>query len=958
MEELDFGQTIRGFAAGQKMFGRYVLKSILGRGGMGIVWRAFDEHLERDVALKFLPELVIRDRAVLDDLKRETKRNLDLTHHHIVRIYDFAQDSNSACISMEFVDGETLSALRVDRPDKVFRAEELAQPMSELCEALTYAHTRASIVHRDLKPTNLMLTSKGVLKVTDFGIARSLSDSISMLTMARGVSGTLLYMSPQQLDGDRASAADDIYSVGATIYELLTSKPPFYSGGVERQIHEKVPPRMSVRREDLGIVSSVPIPQHWEDCVADCLAKDPARRPPSTAALAERLRGIVPAPPPVVVPPVAPPRPDVILPAPTPTPVNVEPKPSSKRLLYIGAAAVAVLLLGATALFFRSPSQDQPAAPPPQTVTWSPGNTTPVPTPAATVTRTSPAVVASKPVSTPAASAASTIPPLVAFTPVPSASPASSAPAIPVTTRSAPYSSSDGYDPAIATVDMNRIFKEYDKTKDSEKKINAAKDAAKKEYDERAESYKKGLEEINKLNQQLDVPSLSAAAKTEKTKQRDEKIAAIKNMEKEINEFRQTRERQLQEQALRMRTGIVTDITNEITKLNTNSKAFIYDRSGTSSSGIPVLVYSRDSADVSNDVIGALNGKSRSSFRGLRDVTVGMVDMNRIFKNYNRTKDSEAKINAAKDAAKKEYDDRAETYKKALDEINRLNQRLDSSSLSDSAKTSLTKERDEKIAAIKNMEKEINEFRQTRERQLQEQATRMRDNIVKEITDVVLEGVKATNTDLILDGGGQSTNGVAFLPYLSGVPDFSDDVITALNGTNRAVRFHSSGAPSKKLRFGVVDMNRAFKAWPETVSSEAKINAAKDAAKKEYDDRAENYKKALNEINKLSQQLDSSSLSASAKTSLAKERDGKIAVLKNMEREINEFRQTREKQLQEQALKMREGIVAKITAALKSQAAKESFNVVFDSTGPSQNGVPITVLTPGIPDLTDKVLGK
>src|SRR6202030_4457939 len=149
-DDLDLGQTLRGFAPGENLFGRYTLKSILGRGGMGIVWRAFDEHLERDVALKFLPELIIHDKAVLDDLKRETKRNLDLTHHHIVRIYDFAQDSASACISMEFVDGETLSALRIERPDKVFQAEELLQPISELCEALTYAHTTVAIVHRDL----------------------------------------------------------------------------------------------------------------------------------------------------------------------------------------------------------------------------------------------------------------------------------------------------------------------------------------------------------------------------------------------------------------------------------------------------------------------------------------------------------------------------------------------------------------------------------------------------------------------------------------------------------------------------------------------------------------------------------------------------------------------------------------------------------------------------------------
>jgi outer membrane protein len=98
----------------------------------------------------------------------------------------------------------------------------------------------------------------------------------------------------------------------------------------------------------------------------------------------------------------------------------------------------------------------------------------------------------------------------------------------------------------VGTVDMNRAFKEYTKTKDSEKKINEAKDAAKKEYDDRAENYKKALEEINKLSQQLEAPALSADAKTQKAKERDEKIASLKNMEREINEFRQTRERQLQ----------------------------------------------------------------------------------------------------------------------------------------------------------------------------------------------------------------------------------------------------------------------------------------------------------------------------------------------------------------------------------------------------------------------------
>jgi outer membrane protein len=160
---------------------------------------------------------------------------------------------------------------------------------------------------------------------------------------------------------------------------------------------------------------------------------------------------------------------------------------------------------------------------------------------------------------------------------------------------------------------------------------------------------------------------------------------------------------------------------------------------------------------------------------------VGTVDMNRAFKEYNRTKDSEKKINEAKDAAKKEYDDRAENYKKALDEINKLNQQLDSPALSADKKTSMAKERDDKIANIKNMEREINEFRQTRERQLQEQAMRMRENIVKEITDVIMERVKSSNYDLVLDKTGPSMNGVNVVLYSKDSFDFTTEIITALN---------------------------------------------------------------------------------------------------------------------------------------------------------------------------------
>jgi outer membrane protein len=160
---------------------------------------------------------------------------------------------------------------------------------------------------------------------------------------------------------------------------------------------------------------------------------------------------------------------------------------------------------------------------------------------------------------------------------------------------------------------------------------------------------------------------------------------------------------------------------------------------------------------------------------------VGTVDMNRAFKEYNKTKDSEKKINEAKDSAKKEYDDRAENYKKALDEINKLNQQHDSPALSADKKTSMAKDRDDKIANIKNMEREINEFRQTRERQLQEQAMRMRENIVKEITDVIMDRVKTANYDIVLDKSGPSMNGVNVVIHSKDNMDFTTDVITALN---------------------------------------------------------------------------------------------------------------------------------------------------------------------------------
>ncbi len=175
---------------------------------------------------------------------------------------------------------------------------------------------------------------------------------------------------------------------------------------------------------------------------------------------------------------------------------------------------------------------------------------------------------------------------------------------------------------------------------------------------------------------------------------------------------------------------------------------------------------------------------------------IGTVDMQRAFKEYNKTKEAEVKINDAKNSAKKEYDDRAESYKKALDEINNLNKQLESPALSADKKTQTAKERDDKIANIKNMEREISDFRQTRERQLQEQLMRVREGIVKAISDVVMEKVKANRFDLVFDKSGMSINGVPFLLYAPDNVDFTNDIIAVLNKPGRAPSSTAKANPS------------------------------------------------------------------------------------------------------------------------------------------------------------------
>ncbi len=274
--------------AGQRVFDRYYLKRPLGEGGMGVVWLAHDRVLEQPVALKFLAEHLLHDHQALERLKHETRRNLKLAHPNIVRIHDFVQNPGGAAIAMEYVDGWSLWTLRVDRPRQIFSAKEIGPWMRELCGALDYAHKEAHIVHRDLKTANLLLNERGQLKVTDFGLAREIRHTRGAEPFDPRLLGTDVYMSPQQWSGEPPAIADDIYSLGATIYELLTSKPPFHTGDIWQQLQEITPASMTDRLFEFG-VHDVEIPLVWEETVAACLEKDAGKRPGSAGEVAARL---------------------------------------------------------------------------------------------------------------------------------------------------------------------------------------------------------------------------------------------------------------------------------------------------------------------------------------------------------------------------------------------------------------------------------------------------------------------------------------------------------------------------------------------------------------------------------------------------------------------------------------------------------------------------------------------
>jgi tetratricopeptide (TPR) repeat protein len=257
---------------------RYRIDRELGRGGMGIVYKATDLVLDRPVALKVLPDQLRDNPQALRNFIREAKAAAKMNHPNIVTVYDAGEQDGRTFIAMEYVDGTTLKAIVKQRGPLAPRA--IVHVLAQVSEGLAYAHARR-IVHRDIKTANLMWTREKKAKIMDFGLAKVVEEVLNHTTL---VSGTPYYMSPEQTEGTSVDHRSDLYSLGVTAFELATGAVPFKDGNVPYHHVHTAPPDPRSLRPDL--------PAPLAQLILKCLEKAPAARPQDAQEMLLALRAI------------------------------------------------------------------------------------------------------------------------------------------------------------------------------------------------------------------------------------------------------------------------------------------------------------------------------------------------------------------------------------------------------------------------------------------------------------------------------------------------------------------------------------------------------------------------------------------------------------------------------------------------------------------------------------------
>jgi beta-lactam-binding protein with PASTA domain/tRNA A-37 threonylcarbamoyl transferase component Bud32 len=268
---------------GRALNGRYQLISVVGGGGMAQVYKARDNVLGRIVAVKLLREQYTGDSQFVVRFKREAQAAANLAHPNIVNVYDVGQDGDLYYIVMEYIAGASLK--EVITSSGPFPANKATSIAIQILAGIEYAH-RNGLIHRDIKPQNVLIGPDGTVKVTDFGIAKSVSDL--GLTEAGLALGTAHYFSPEQAKGERVVPASDIYALGVTLYEMLTGKLPFESDSVMGLAYKHLSEPPKPPRE-----LNPSVPARLEAIVMKALAKDPNERFASAAEMEKALRSML-----------------------------------------------------------------------------------------------------------------------------------------------------------------------------------------------------------------------------------------------------------------------------------------------------------------------------------------------------------------------------------------------------------------------------------------------------------------------------------------------------------------------------------------------------------------------------------------------------------------------------------------------------------------------------------------
>jgi serine/threonine protein kinase len=279
--------------------GPYRLIEPAGAGGMAEVWRAYDARLERYVAIKFLSSRHATDPTYLDRFLHEARAVSRLDHANVLTVLDYGEQDGWTYMVNPFIGGGTLAARLHRGPWPIAEAVPI---LAELAAALDYAHAEG-IVHRDVKPSNVLFTERGRLVLSDFGVAQML-ESTTYLHDAGRIIGTPMYMSPEQADGQRATATSDLYSLGVVAYQMLTGRPPFMAetplAMLRAHLDKPLPPPREVNPS---------IPEAVEAALFKVMAKDPADRFATGKEFVAALRVPLARPPVIPAPPIPPPPP-------------------------------------------------------------------------------------------------------------------------------------------------------------------------------------------------------------------------------------------------------------------------------------------------------------------------------------------------------------------------------------------------------------------------------------------------------------------------------------------------------------------------------------------------------------------------------------------------------------------------------------------------------------------------